>query len=306
MRMVVLSSVIALFAAGAASCSDGSSDSAAKADGASDEYSPAMAAEGDAADIAADGGTSNGDVRPLRILVSNDDGYDAPGIDALVRALAAMPDTEVVVSAPATQQSGTASSVTEGELTASEKTTLSGHPVHVVEGTPADSVNWALDGGIDFEPDLVITGINAGQNLGLIADRISGTIGAARAGTAHGIPALATSLGGESVETVNDPVDIPAFEIAAAYVAEWVKEHRDDLISGDHLREHAMLENLNVPLCSEGNPRGLARVELSESGENSISPQDCTSVVPQPEDDINAFINGFVTLSSVPLEQRAA
>lgn len=295
-RFLAVSSVFALFALGASGCSSDSDDAA-------DDTSPTTVSTDSASST---GAVADEDVRPLRILVSNDDGYNAPGIDAVVRALAALPDTEVVVSAPATQQSGKGSTVTEGELKASEGETLSGYPAHMVEGTPADAVNWALDGGIDFQPDLVITGINAGQNLGYIADTISGTVGAARAATAHGIPALASSLGGESPETINDPVDIPAFDVAAGYVVEWVKEHRTELIDGELSGDNALLENLNVPLCSAGSPRGLARVQLSEETKDSLSAQNCTSDVPQPDDDITAFINGFVTLSSVPLEQRAA
>ncbi|MCX6524388.1 MAG: 5'/3'-nucleotidase SurE, partial [Actinobacteria bacterium] len=115
----------------------------------------------------------------LRILVSNDDGYAAPGIDAVVRALAALPDTEVVVAAPAENQSGSGSKTSEGELQVSEVTTASGYPATSVQGYPADAVNWALDGGMGDLPALVVTGVNAGQNLGSLGNTLSGTIGAA-------------------------------------------------------------------------------------------------------------------------------
>lgn len=302
-RGLAVPAVLALVFTALVGCSSDSDDATkSSADGTDQATSTQSSVDDTAGDEQADAT----DERPLRILVSNDDGFDAPGIDAVVRALEEMPNTEVVVSAPATQQSGKGSTTTEGGVEASEGETISGHPAHVVAGTPADSVNWALDGGIDFEPDLVITGINAGQNLGLIADKISGTVGAARAASAHGIAALATSLGGESPETINDPVDIPAFDVAAGYVVEWVKEHRNALIAGDFGGEDPLLENLNVPLCSAGQVRGLARVELSASGENAIAAQNCESLVPQPTDDINAFVNGFATISSVPLVQVAA
>lgn len=304
-RALLIASVLAMVATAFTGCSSDSDDSASTDSPTTDEIAASSTSEDEPA--FSDEQSTVAETRALRILVSNDDGFDAPGIDAVVRALADMPNTEVVVAAPATQQSGKGSTTTDGDVEASEGETLSGHPAHVVAGTPADSVNnWALDGGTDFVPDLVVSGINAGQNLGLIADRISGTIGAARAGTAHGIPALAVSLGGQSPETINDPVDIPAFEIAASYVVEWVKEHRSALIAGELATPEPLLENLNVPLCSDGQVRGLARVELSEVADNSLDAQNCTSVEPQAEDDITAFVNGFATISSVPLEQRAA
>lgn len=237
----------------------------------------------------------------LKILVSNDDGYNAPGIDAVVRALVAMPDTEVVVSAPATQQSGKGSKVTDGELKSSEQKTLSGHAVFAVEGTPADSVNWALDGGVDMKPDLVITGINSGQNLGSIADQISGTVGAARAATSRGIPALATSMGSDSETNVNEVINVDAFETAAKFVADWVGEHRDGLLEGKYKGDTPLLENMNIPICAVGQPRGVAQVELAQTNQYAIAPQDCQSTLAQPADDITAFNNGFVTISSVPL-----
>jgi 5'-nucleotidase len=241
---------------------------------------------------AADETTTTEAPATLTILVSNDDGVAAPGIDAVVTALAAMPDTEVIVSAPAAQQSGTGSKTTEGELTTTETTTASGYPAVAVDGFPADSVNWALDGGITETPQLVVTGINSGQNLGALADQVSGTVGAARAAVAHGIPALATSMGeGETAD----------YALAATYVVAWVEEHREALLSGELAGEVILLENMNIPNChSGGEIRGEAEVTLSPSNEGAFQEQDCTSTVAQPADDITAFNNGFVTISDLP------
>lgn len=239
--------------------------------------------------------------RVLKILLSNDDGYNAPGIDALVRALTALPDVEIVVAAPATQQSGKGSTVTEGELSATEEKTLSGYPAFAVAGTPADSVDWALDGGVDMKPDLVITGINAGQNLGKVADSISGTVGAARAATARGIPALATSLASDNPDNINEVLDVSQFDNAAKYVVDWVNEHREGIFEGKYSGATPLLENLNVPLCTAGTIRGVAQVELAPTGDFAVAAQNCESTVPQPSDDITAFNNGFVTISPVPL-----
>ncbi len=236
--------------------------------------------------------------KKLTILVSNDDGYSAPGIDALVQALIALPDTEVVVAAPADQQSGKGSKVTEGEVTATQAKTLSGFPVFAVAGTPADSVNWALNGGIDVKPDLVLAGINQGQNLGAIGHLVSGTMGAARAGVAHGIPALASSMGLH----MSAEKDVADYALAAEFVIDWVNENRDAILAGKLAGDSPLLENLNVPACiSGGEVRGLAEVKLSESAEGALeNDQNCKSTVPAPADDITAFNNGFATLSTAP------
>lgn len=241
--------------------------------------------------------------KKLIVLVSNDDGYSAPGIDALVRALEKLPDTEVIVSAPATQQSGKGSNVTEGELTVTDARTQSGYPVHAVAGTPADSVNWALNGGIEVTPDVVVTGINQGQNLGAIGNLVSGTVGAARAAVAHGIPALATSMG---VHTEGDK-DVADYPLAATFVVNWLKENRAGLLDGKLAGDSPLLENLNVPSCnSGGEPRGPVEVKLADSADGALEPnQNCKSTVPAPADDITAFNNGFVTLSTAPAVRPA-
>lgn len=235
----------------------------------------------------------------LRVLVSNDDGYDAPGIDAVVRALEELPDTEVVVVAPAENQSGSGSNTTDGELEVTEVETLGGHPATAVAGFPADAVNWALDGGIDFTPDVVITGVNSGQNLGAIGDELSGTVGAARAAAANDIPALASST---ALEAEEDP---EAYELAATYVVNWIEEHRAELLAGELSGETLLLQNLNVPVCADGGIRGLEEVPMSAETDGAIAEQDCTSTLEDPPDDIVAFNNGFATVSDLTLEAAA-
>ena len=133
-------------------------------------------------------------VPTLDILVTNDDGYAAPGIDALVERLRALPGVKLTVVAPATNQSGTSDRTTPGPvsaLTATEVTTASGYAATAVAGFPADSVNYALD-VLKLSPDLVVSGSNAGQNLGVVAP-ISGTVGAARTAVRRGVPGVAVS-----------------------------------------------------------------------------------------------------------------
>ena len=238
-----------------------------------------------------DATTTTAPPETLTILVGNDDGVGAPGIAALVEALAAMPDTEVIVSAPLDQQSGTGGKTTEGELVATEATTARGHEAHAVAGFPADAINWALDGGIEVTPDLVVTGINSGQNLGVIGDQVSGTIGAARAAVAHGVPALAASASaGEGVD----------YDLAATFVVVWVEEHREALLAGELDGEAVILENINIPNCAADQLRGVVEVPMATTAEGALTePQDCASTLEGPTDDIVAFNNGFVALSEI-------
>src|SRR4029077_5527545 len=114
----------------------------------------------------------------LEILVTNDDGFDAPGIATVAEALAKIPDVHVTVVAPATNQSGTGGKTTDGVVraTSDKRRTARGRPATAVIGFPADAVNFALD-DMGVEPDVVVSGINQAQNLGPISE-ISGTVGA--------------------------------------------------------------------------------------------------------------------------------
>ena len=233
----------------------------------------------------------------LTILVSNDDGVGAPGIDALVNALSELPDTEVIVSAPAENQSGSGSKFTPGELTTAEATTASGYPATAVTGFPADSVNWALDGGVSETPQLVVTGVNSGQNLGAIGDQFSGTVGAARAAAARGIPALATSMG------LSDDAD---YDLAATYVVAWVEANRAALLDGSMAGDVVVIRSMNIPHCVTGEIRGEVEVTMSTASDGALTDQNCESTIEAPADDITAFNNGFVTLSDLTLTAAPA
>lgn len=126
----------------------------------------------------------------LKILVSNDDGYLAPGIVALAEALAALPDTQVQVIAPEYNNSAKSNALT---LHAPLYVFESHNGFRYINGTPADCVHVALTGLLDERPDLVVSGINNGANMG--DDTIySGTVGAAMEGYLMGVPAIAFSL----------------------------------------------------------------------------------------------------------------
>lgn len=129
--------------------------------------------------------------RPL-ILVTNDDGYLAPGIEMLTRV--AMRYGDVAVVAPATPQSGRASAITVGEpLEAVRVESAAGVERWKVAGTPVDCVKLALGALLATRrPDLVLSGVNHGYNTGASV-LYSGTIGAAFEALMHGLPAAAIS-----------------------------------------------------------------------------------------------------------------
>lgn len=227
---------------------------------------------------------------PLRILLTNDDGIGAPGIDAVAEALAALADVELTVVAPAENQSGSAGKTTPGAPAGVASATASGRAGFAVPGFPADSVIWALDGGGMAErPHLVVSGINSGQNIGSFVE-LSGTVGAARAAASRGIPALAASQG------FGEP---PDFATGVRFVVEWVTEHRDALLAGT---QRAAVESLNVPTCTTGAVRGLVEVPVAadDAGRDLLA-TDCTSTATDPADDVAAFTTGYVALSEVGL-----
>ncbi|MBF6616241.1 5'/3'-nucleotidase SurE [Pollutimonas thiosulfatoxidans] len=124
----------------------------------------------------------------MRILVSNDDGYTALGLEALVQSLQTL--GELTVVAPETNCSGSSNSLTL-DRPLSVRQASNGY--YYVNGTPSDCVHIALTGLLDFRPDLVVSGINNGANMG--EDTLySGTVAAATEGYLFGIPAIAFSL----------------------------------------------------------------------------------------------------------------
>jgi 5'-nucleotidase len=126
----------------------------------------------------------------MKILISNDDGYMAEGIKALADSLATL--GEITVVAPDRNRSGASNSLTlENPLRLNKLD----NGVYRVEGTPTDCVHLAVTGLLDDEPDMVVSGINAGANLG---DDVlySGTVAAAMEGRFLGLPAIAISLVG--------------------------------------------------------------------------------------------------------------
>jgi 5'-nucleotidase len=179
----------------------------------------------------------------MRILLSNDDGYFAPGLAALAQALAPLADITVV--APERDRSGASNS-----LTLDRPLLLRQAPsgFYYVNGTPTDCVHLAVTGMLDHLPDMVISGINHGANMG--DDTIySGTVAAATEGYLLGIPSIAVSLASHNAQH---------FDTAAQVVADLVRR-----IQAQPPTE-PMLLNVNVPDCSWDELDGIQVTRLGK------------------------------------------
>ncbi|MHB1292310.1 MAG: 5'/3'-nucleotidase SurE [Sulfuricella sp.] len=162
----------------------------------------------------------------MRILLSNDDGYFAPGLACLAETLSSLADITVV--APERDRSGASNSLTL-DRPLSLRRAHSGF--YYVNGTPTDCVHLAVTGMLDDLPDMVISGINHGANMG--DDTVySGTVAAATEGYLLGIPSIAVSLVSKGAGN---------YVAAARVVAEIVKRHQDQPFTSP------VLLNVNVP-----------------------------------------------------------
>ncbi len=162
----------------------------------------------------------------MHILVSNDDGYQAPGLAYLAEALGEL--ARVTVVAPDRNRSGASNSLT---LDRPLRAANAANGYIFIDGTPTDCVHVALTGLLTSEPDMVVSGINAGANLG---DDVlySGTVAAATEGRFLGLPALAVSL--NSYQPTH-------FATAARTAVTLVKQLRADPLPADTIL------NVNVP-----------------------------------------------------------
>jgi 5'-nucleotidase len=138
----------------------------------------------------------------MRILLSNDDGYLAPGLKCLAEAVTKLADITVV--APDRNRSGASNSLT---LATPLRARRAPNGFFFVDGTPTDCVQIAITGLMPEEPDMVIAGINAGANLG---DDVlySGTVAAATEGRFLGLPAVAVSLTGTRLENFDTAANV--------------------------------------------------------------------------------------------------
>ncbi len=239
--------------------------------------------------------------KPLRILVVNDDGYQAPGLVALVDSLVTI--ASVTVAAPLEQQSGTGHGITFREpIRILEMGNQYGIRWYAIDAKPATVVKVALTTLMDTMPDLVVAGVNTGDNVGTHA-WISGTVAAARDAALQGFPAIASSV------TYGNPLD---FHVAAGYVKQIVRQ----LEKAGSL-EPGLLININVPT---GGPEAIMGVRVREMSlllgtqryDERFSPRGSRYVwdywSPAEDDsletsDLHSFKRGWVTVTPLTLDQ---
>ena len=177
----------------------------------------------------------------MKILLSNDDGYQAEGLAALYRAVRDF--AEVVVIAPEDNRSAASNSLT---LRKPLTIRTADNGFHYVNGTPADCVHLAINGAMDTPPDMVVSGVNHGSNLG--DDVIySGTVGAAIEGRFLGLPAVAFSL------VCEGDFDFSASEQVARDIMARLVERP---LSADTIL------NVNIPGVDYGEIQGMAATRL--------------------------------------------
>jgi 5'-nucleotidase len=194
----------------------------------------------------------------VKVLLTNDDGITATGLQVLRRALLEVADLELAVIAPDSNRSATARSITYRQpITVEEVEFGDGTSGFATSGTPVDCVRFAALGLIDLQPELIVSGINHGANLG---DDItySGTVAAALEGIVLGLPALAVSQQWQEEGEMH-------FEQVAAFVARMVEELEDvPMPKGTLLNVNAPAgEAVGVRACRLGKRIYRDRMELT-------------------------------------------
>ncbi len=260
----------------------------------------------------------NENLRPLRIVLTNDDGVEdlEDRLIPLARALAPFAEVYIVVSSRDRSGSTNYSSIgkekrtLESEFIYKQEKTSESHlvEVHVVEGFPADCVSLAVKGILrDAPPDLVISGINGGPNLGE-AWSGSGTIGAARAAAFFGIPALAVS-------GINDKLD-GSVEAATRWIAKLVQSQLvQNLEPGQYL-------TIGLPRTEPSKIKGIRIAKRSQSLGNGhfepvgvVNGEDGKRTIwlahpaprhlrPSEESDIALYQKGYIIITPMHIDEH--
>jgi len=231
----------------------------------------------------------------MRILVSNDDGYFAPGISALAEALATLGDVTVV--APERDRSGASNSLTLDRPLSLRRTS---NGFYHVNGTPTDCVHLAVTGMLDHLPDMVVSGVNHGANMG--DDTVySGTVAAATEGFLLGVPSIAVSLVSKSAAD---------FSTAARVARDLAERFMRDPFP------QPMLLNVNVPDVAYERLQG---VKVTRLGKRHKAEPVVRSVTPRNETvywvgaaggaadagegtDFHAVANGYVSVTPLQID----
>ena len=242
--------------------------------------------------------------RTLRILIANDDGYLAPGLAALVQACEGLGDLDVV--APEQNASGTSNSLTLGRPL-SVFTAANGF--RYINGTPSDCVHLALTGVLPQRPDLVVSGINQGANMG--DDTLySGTVAAAMEGYLFGIPAIAFSQVEKGWSDLAS-----ASRVARKFIQNVIADLAANQAAGTVARSPFLL-NVNIPNRADADqlPLRITRLGRRHSSEaliRQISPRGDTMYWIGPAgdareagegSDFHATANGHVSVTPLQVD----
>lgn len=246
----------------------------------------------------------------LNILLTNDDGWQAPGIQSLFKSLQHSPH-KVTMVAPLTQQSGRSSAINTA-VGSSVSIKEQAPNVWSVDGTPADSVKAAL--GIvlvDNAPDLLISGANFGPNVGQQTVLNSGTLGASLTAHHAGIPVIAMSVGMDVKERKTTPAyksTIEGFETASLLVNRMISKliaqnGCDTPLAGKHIL------SINVPV-PVGQIKGIKYAPLSpnelfhltwhtDNNVNKITYSQTDKSAALNDDDVGYFLRKFITVTPI-------
>ena len=252
--------------------------------------------------------------RRLHILLTNDDGYEAPGIRSLYRVLSES-DHHVSMVAPSTERSAAGMAVTGHRNLALQQT---GETSWHLDGKPADTVLVALRHLLENNPpDLVISGINFGPNLGTDL-HISGTFGAAAIAAILGVPAIAVSAGLHPGEADREPRRFPSthevLEPAAVFTRSVVESLNASMGPDARLLPRNVLLNINYPALPAEQIKGIVHPEVSDGHVVELVYQRCSEtgqLVPgyrlgvdldklhDEDGDVRAHLEGYITVSAV-------
>lgn len=233
-----------------------------------------------------------------RLLLTNDDGVQAPGLLALSNVLKKFADLEIAAPARNQSASGHKKSLFV-DILFSETQLANGLPALAIDGSPADCIAFAAMGLRTWPPRLVVSGINRGENMSQDIT-YSGTVTAALEAVIHGIPALAISLANHTANEVSDYEE--AARIAAQVVQYMLKNSLPPLT----------ILNLNVP---QGKVKGLRltrqgiriyRDEMERDGNIvRIVGEPPTGILDEAGTDLWAVHNGYASLTPIHLDMTA-
>ncbi len=240
----------------------------------------------------------------MNILIANDDGIFAPGIQALAKAL--RPLGRVIMVAPESERSGYSSALT---LDRPLRPIQVAPDMWAINGTPADCVYLSMNGLFDIEFDLVVSGINSGANLG---DDVlySGTVGAAFEGRLMKQAAIAVSLAGSNVRSYEHPED---YAQAAQWVHDFISQGLPQVparhILNINIPDVAEIQGAQItyqgrrvqskPISSHVDPRGRQVYWIGLAGEAVTHPKKNLMDI---QSDFFAVANGFVSITPIQMD----